>query len=44
MSEKSFILDVLKSGGIIKPLIIPSETNNQTGLFNPDTNYNKLFL
>jgi len=35
MSEKSFILDVLKSGGIIKPMIIPSKTNNQTGLFNP---------
>ncbi len=35
MSEKSFILDVLKSGGMIKPLIIPNETNNQTGLFNP---------
>lgn len=35
MSEKSFILDVLKSGGMIKPLIIPSESNNQTGLFNP---------
>lgn len=35
MSEKSFVLDTLKSGGKIVPITIPPELTNGTGLFNP---------
>lgn len=35
MSEKSFVLDTLKSGGRIVPITIPPELTNGTGLFNP---------
>lgn len=35
MSERSLVLDVLNRGGIVKPLLIPSDTTNGTGLFNP---------
>jgi len=31
----SFVNDVLNNGGLIKPLIIPSDQTNGTGLFNP---------
>lgn len=35
MSEKSFVLDTLKSGGKIVPILIPPELSKGTGLFNP---------
>lgn len=35
MSEKSLVLDALKSGGRIAPILIPPSLTNGTGLFNP---------
>lgn len=35
MSEKSFVLEALQNGGVIKPLLIEKNLTNGTGLFNP---------
>lgn len=35
MSEKSFVLEALQNGGVLKPLLIEKQLTNGTGLFNP---------